>query len=109
MNRFVRGLLVSAIMCALVSANVWAQDTSSPSPEVRPAATSFWGDTGLWFIPTGEVLKPGGWAFGAYRTEMDFKQGSTDVAYYPGTLAIGAGPRTEVFAAVRVVTSIDRD
>ena len=40
---------------------------------------------------------------------MDFKQGSTDVADYPGTLAIGAGPRTEVFAAVRVVTSIDRD
>ena len=109
MNRFVRGLLVSAIMCALVSANVWAQDTSSPSPEVRPAVTSFWGDTGLWFIPTGEVLKPGGWAFGAYRTELDFKQGSTDVAYYPGTLAIGAGPRTEVFGAVRAVTSIDRD
>ena len=109
MNRFARGLLLSGVMCALVSANVWAQDTSSPSPEVRPAATSFWGDTGLWFIPTGEVLKPGGWAFGAYRPEMDFKQGSTDVAYYPGTLAIGAGPRTEVFAAVRVVTSIDRD
>ena len=109
MKTFVRGLLLSAVMCALVSANVWAQDTSSPSPEVRPAVTSFWGDTGLWFIPTGEVLKPGGWAFGAYRTELDFKQGSTDVAYYPGTLAIGAGPRTEVFAAVRVVTSIDRD
>ncbi|HYJ95514.1 MAG TPA: hypothetical protein VEV86_12870, partial [Vicinamibacterales bacterium] len=68
MNRFARGLLLSGVMCALVSANVWAQDTSSPSPEVRPAATSFWGDTGLWFIPTGEVLKPGGWAFGAYRT-----------------------------------------
>ena len=109
MNRFVRGLLLSAVMCALVSANVWAQDTSSPSQEVRPAITSFWGDTGLWFIPTGEVLKPGGWAFGAYRTELDFKQGSTDVAYYPGTLAIGAGPRTEIFAAVRAVTSINRD
>ena len=109
MNRFVRGLLLSAVMCALVSANVWAQDTSSPSPEVRPAVTSFWGDTGLWFVPTGEVLKPGGWAFGAYRTELDFKQGSTDVAYYPGTLAIGAGPRTEIFGAVRAVTSIDRD
>ncbi|HVQ15169.1 MAG TPA: OmpA family protein [Vicinamibacterales bacterium] len=77
--------------------------------EVRPAITSFWGDTGLWFVPTAEVLKPGGWAFGAYRTELDFKQGSTDVAYYPGTLAVGAGPRTEIFGAVRAVTSIDRD
>ena len=82
MKTLVRGLLLSAVMCALASANVWAQDSSSPSQEVRPAVTSFWGDTGLWFIPTGEVLKPGGWAFGAYRTELDFKQGSTDVAYY---------------------------
>src|SRR6185295_2204209 len=86
----------------------WAQDPSSPQ-EVRPAVTSFWGDTGLWFVPTAEVLKPGGWAFGAYRTELDFKQGSTDVAYYPGTLAVGAGNRTEIFGAVRAVTSIDRD
>ncbi len=107
MNRFVvRWLLV--VSCALVSANVWAQDTPNRE-DVRPAITSYWGDTGLWFVPTGEVLKPGGWAFGAYRTELDFKQGSTDVAYYPGTLAIGAGSRTEIFAAVRAVTSINRD
>ena len=107
MNRFER-LLLPVVMCALASANVWAQDTPS-TQEVRPAVTSFWGDTGLWFVPTAEVLKPGGWAFGAYRTELDFKQGSTDVAYYPGTLAIGAGNRTEIFGAVRAVTSIDRD
>ncbi len=108
MNSFVRRSLVSAVLCALVTAHASAQDTSSPQ-EVRPAVTSYWGDTGLWFIPTAEVLKPGGWAFGAYRTELDFRQGSTDVAYYPGTLAIGAGPRTEIFGAVRAVTSIDRD
>ena len=108
MKRLVSRLLFSVVLSALVSASVWAQDTSSRQ-EVRPAVTSFWGDTGLWFVPTAEVLKPGGWAFGAYRTELDFKQGSTDVAYYPGTLAIGAGNRTEIFAAVRAVTSIDRD
>jgi outer membrane protein OmpA-like peptidoglycan-associated protein len=108
MNTLVSRVSVSVVLCALVSANVWAQDTANRQ-EVRPAVTSFWGDTGLWFVPTAEVLKPGGWAFGAYRTEMDFKQGSTDVAYYPGTLAIGAGPRTEIFGAVRAVTSIDRD
>jgi outer membrane protein OmpA-like peptidoglycan-associated protein len=108
MKRLVSRLLLSVVLCALVSATVGAQDTSSRQ-EVRPAITSFWGDTGLWFVPTAEVLKPGGWAFGAYRTEQDFKQGSTDVAYYPGTLAIGAGTRTEIFGAVRAVTSIDRD
>ena len=91
-----------------VGAPAWAQDSSNVR-DVRPAITSYWGDTGLWFVPTAEVLKPGGWAFGAYRTELDFKQGSTDVAYYPGTLAVGAGGRTEIFAAVRAVTSVDRD
>src|SRR5262245_36219699 len=108
MKRLVSRLTLPVVLCALGSPNVWAQDTSARQ-EVRPAITSFWGDTGLWFVPTAEVLKPGGWAFGAYRTEMDFKQGATDVAYYPGTLAIGAGNRTEIFGAVRAVTSIDRD
>ena len=108
MNSFVRRSLLSVVLSALVTAQVLAQDTSGRQ-EVRPAVTSFWGDTGLWFIPTAEVLRPGGWAFGAYRTELDFKQGSTDVVYYPGTLAVGAGSRTEIFGAVRAVTSIDRD
>ena len=91
-----------------VGVPAWAQDSSN-AQDVRPAVTSFWGDTGLWFVPTAEVLKKGGWAFGAYRTEMDFKQGSTDASYYPGTFAIGAGSRTEIFGAVRAVTAIDRD
>ena len=108
MRSLVRRSLLSAALCAIVAVQVSAQDSSSRE-EVRPAITSFWGDTGLWFVPTAEVLKAGGWAFGAYRTELDFKQGSTDVAYYPGTLAIGAGNRTEIFGAVRAVTSIDRD
>ena len=86
----------------------WAQDSSN-AQDVRPAVTSFWGDTGLWFVPTAEVLKKGGWAFGAYRTEMEFKQGSTDASFYPGTFAIGAGSRAEIFGAVRAVTAIDRD
>jgi outer membrane protein OmpA-like peptidoglycan-associated protein len=108
MNSYVRRSLLAAVLCSLVASHVSAQDTTSRQ-EVRPAVTSFWGDTGLWFVPTAEVLKDGGWAFGAYRTELDFKQGSTDVAYYPGTVAIGAGSRTEIFGAVRAVTSIDRD
>ncbi len=108
MNSFFHRCFLSAALCALVAAHASAQDTSSRQ-EVRPAVASNWGDTGLWFVPTAEVLRPGGWAFGAYRTELDFRQGSTDVAYYPGALAIGAGPRTEIFGAVRAVTSIDRD
>ena len=92
----------------MVGAPAWAQDAATPQ-EVRPAITTYWGDTGLWFVPTAEVLKVRGWAFGAYRTELDFKQGSTDVSYYPATFAIGVGDRTEIFGALRAVTAIDRD
>jgi outer membrane protein OmpA-like peptidoglycan-associated protein len=99
-------MVVVAELTAGVPAS--AQDVTN-AQDVRPAVTSFWGDTGLWFVPTGEVLKKGGWAFGAYRTELDFKQGSSDASFYPGTFAIGVGNRTEVFGAVRAVTAIDRD
>jgi hypothetical protein len=108
MHSFINRLLLSAVLCAIVAVQASAQDTSR-NQDVRPAITSFWGDTGLWFVPSAEVLKPGGWAFGAYRTEQDFKQGATDVSYYPGTLAVGAGDRTEIFGAVRAVTSIKRN
>ena len=105
-----RRVAVAAVIVTglTVGAPAWAQDSSNVR-DVRPAVTSFWGDTGLWFVPTAEVLKKGGWAFGAYRTELDFKQGATDASFYPGTFAIGAGSRTEVFGAVRAVTAIDRD
>jgi outer membrane protein OmpA-like peptidoglycan-associated protein len=96
------------VMGPMIAFPAWAQD-SSPAQEVRPAVTSFWGDTGLWFVPTAEVLKARGWSVGAYRTELEFKQGSTDTSFYPATFAIGAGSRTEIFGAIRTVTAIDRD
>lgn len=103
-----RATMTAFLTIVMVSAPVWAQDNST-GQDVRPAITTYWGDTGLWFVPTAEILKPRGWAFGAYRTEQDFKQGSTDVSYYPATFAIGAGKRMEVFGAIRAVTAIDRD
>src|SRR3954463_9729171 len=104
-RRHIAALLL-LMMGLTVSAS--AQDPSAAT-DVRPAVTTFWGDTGLWFVPTAEILKPGGWAFGAYRTEQDFSQGATDVSHYPATFAVGAGSRMELFGAVRVVTAIDRD
>jgi len=89
-------------------APAWAQDSSAPRTE-RPATATYWGDTGLWFVPTAEVIKPKGFSFSVYRTEFDFKQGLTDVSDWPVTMAIGAGPRTELFGALRAVTRIDRD
>ena len=104
-----RLMLMLVLSGALAAAPAWAQDDSSGTRTERPATASYWGDTGLWFIPTAETLKPGGFSFSVYRTEFDFKQGVTDVSDWPLTVAVGAGPRTEIFGALRVVTRIDRD
>lgn len=103
-------LRLSALTVAglLMTAPTWAQDTPPPPVESRPAIASYWGDTGLWFLPTAEVLRPAGWSFSVYRTELDFNQGFTDVSYWPATVAVGTG-RAEIFGAVRAVTRIDRD
>jgi outer membrane protein OmpA-like peptidoglycan-associated protein len=67
------------------------------------------GDTGLWFVPTGEVLPAKKWSFSLYRTNFDYEQGFTDVSFWPINVAVGLGDRAEVFASVRSVVRIDRD
>lgn len=104
-----RLIVMLTLSGALAAVPAWAQDDSSATRTERPATASYWGDTGLWFIPTAETVKPGGFSFSVYRTEFDFRQGVTDVSDWPVTFAVGAGPRTEIFGALRVVTRIDRD
>jgi outer membrane protein OmpA-like peptidoglycan-associated protein len=81
----------------------WAQ-----SEQQRPATMTSWGDTGFWFVPTGEVLPSGQFSASVQRTEEDFRQGNTNVSFWPVAAAYGAG-RVELFGALRVVTRIDRD
>lgn len=78
-------------------------------PDRRPATTTVDGDTGLWFVPTAEVLGPRKWSFSIYRKNFDFEQGFTDVTTFPITLAFGLGERVEFFTAVEAVRRIDRD
>ena len=77
--------------------------------ETRKATTTFRGDTGLWFVPTGEVLPARKWSFSAYRVNFDYNEGFTDVSNWPITFGIGLGDRAELFAAWDVVRRIDRD
>jgi outer membrane protein OmpA-like peptidoglycan-associated protein len=81
----------------------WAQADGT-----RPATPTFWGDTGLWFVPTGEVLPGGEFSASAHRTELDFRQGNTNVSFFPVTAGVGLG-RAEIFGSMRVITRIDRD
>jgi len=95
--------LVAASLALGVAAPGWAQST-----DTRPAVTTASGDTGLWFVPTAEVLPSGTFSASVHRTEADFRQGNTNVSSFPITGAIGAG-HLELFGALHVVTRIDRD
>ena len=119
--------VVVATVVALASAGVASaqstttgQPPSAPAPaqpapstavtgETRPATTTIMGDTGLWFVPTGEVLPQKRWSGSAYRVNSDYNQGFTDVSNWPLTFAFGLGDRAEVFGAWSLVRRIDRD
>jgi outer membrane protein OmpA-like peptidoglycan-associated protein len=88
------------------------QEPARPDPsssDVRPATTTFMGDTGLWIVPTGEILPARRWSVSAYRVNFDYKQGFTDVSNWPVTFGVGLGDRAEIFGAFSVVRRVDRD
>src|ERR1044072_7557897 len=100
-----RVVVVSALVLS-VAANARAQSgysgtfaaqnppaPSSATPNTTyatgPATTTFYGDTGLWFVPTAEILAHGKWSVSGYRRGTNFKQGYTNVGDFPGTAAGG--------------------
>jgi len=83
--------------------------TDTPTDETRPATTTFFGDTGLWFVPTAEVLAHGKWSVSGYRRGTNYEQGYTNVGDFAATVAVGVGERAEVFTSFLVDTRVDRD
>ena len=86
-----------------------SSSTGTTPEETRPATTTFLGDTGLWFVPTAEVLAHGKWSGSAYRRGTNFIQGYTNVGDFAGTVAVGIKDRAELFTSFLVDTRIDRD
>ena len=108
-----QGVRFAGLLCA-IAAPVFAQapsgqSTSPAAVETRPATTTIHGDTGLWFVPTGEVLPAKKWSLSAYRVNFDRDQGFTDVSDWPLTFGVGLGDRAEIFGAWTLVRRIDRD
>src|SRR5688572_19425694 len=85
------------------------QTSGAATGDVRPATTTFYGDTGLWFVPTAEVLAHGKWSVTGYRRGTNYIQGYTNVGDFAGTFAVGIGDRAEIFTSFLVDTRIDRD
>src|SRR4026207_1409020 len=116
-----RELLRVAAVCAMlaVGSPALAQQaatpstgtsTASPSPsETRPATNTFLGDTGLWFVPSGEVLPAKRMSGGGYYVNQDFTEAFMDVADFSGVAAYGIGNKAEVFGAFQFYRRIDTD
>ena len=85
------------------------QHGAASDASTRPATTTFFGDTGLWFVPTGEVLAHGKWSVSGYRRGTNWVQGYTNVADFAGTFGVGIKDRAEIFGSFLVDTRIDRD
>jgi outer membrane protein OmpA-like peptidoglycan-associated protein len=86
-----------------------AQAPPATDVQTRPATTTFMGDTGLWNVPTADVLPARRWSVSAYRVNFDTTQGFQDVSRWPITFGVGVGDRAEIFGAWTLVTRIDRD
>jgi len=99
-------LLLAAVGVAPAAAqttNQPAQNTQSVSDESRPGLPTFFGDTGLWFVPTADTLQTHKASFQLFRANWDERQGLTDVNNIGFTAAFGVSERVEVFGSWKIV------
>ncbi len=118
LKRVAMSMVVALTVSGAASAQTSTSGQSQTSPaaqypatssDVRPATTTSSGDTGLWFVPTGEVLPAKRWSGSAYRVNFDHQQGFSDVSNWPVTFGFGVGDRAEIFGAWTLLRRIDRD
>src|SRR2546429_641138 len=105
--------LVATPLTAIAQTPAPQQPPPPPPPasttETRPATTTYMGDTGLWMVPTGEILPAGKFSISAYRVNFDDNQGFTDVSNWPVTFGVGVADRAEIFGSWVLVSRVDRD
>jgi len=65
----------------------------------RPGSNTIFGDTGIWFVPTGETLPKGSWSVGAQLVNFDRSEGFSDITDIGGMFSFGATDRIEIFGA----------
>jgi outer membrane protein OmpA-like peptidoglycan-associated protein len=121
-NRKMLGSCVLSLAVAFAMASAaFAQQTQSQttgstqptgSTQTGPTSSAMStqdGDTGLWVVPTAEVLPNKKWSISFYRTNQEDSEGPADVSNFPANFAIGVLNRAEVFGSWTLATRIDRD
>ena len=102
------GLLLAAVGVVPAAAQTSSStnqpaSSSQTSTETRPGLPTFFGDTGLWFVPTADTLATHKASFQLFRANWDERQGLTDVNNIGFTAAFGLTDRIEVFGSWKIV------
>lgn len=101
--------LAIAIATPLSAQSGSSRDEDDTADRTRPAGVTFLGDTGLWFVPTAEILPVGEWSASSQKINFDRQEGITDISHYIATAAYGVSDRIELFSSFRAITRLDRD
>ena len=104
-ERFWFRAVATAAVIGLLAGPAAAQDETN----TRPSGVTFLGDTGLWFVPTAEVMASGNVSGSGQHTTFNREAGFSAIQTSGGTFAIGVGGRAELFASIPLITRIDRD
>lgn len=104
---------VLSLAVTLVAANGFAQGQDLKPGLTRPASATVNGDSGMWTLPTAEILPNDNgmknYSFSFHRDNADFDAGSTDVSHLTIAASRGMTNWLEVFGSWRAQTRIDRD
>ena len=90
--KILRPLAIGLTLSLLCTVSALAQDS-------RPGSNTIFGDTGIWFVPTGETLPKGSWSVGAQLVNFDRSEGFSDITDIGGMFSFGATNRIEIFGA----------
>ena len=90
--KILRPLAIGLTLSLVCTVPALAQDS-------RPGGNTVVGDTGIWFVPTGETLPKGKWSGGVQLVNFDRSEGFSDITDIGGMFAFGATDRIEIFGA----------
>ena len=98
-----------SILALALIVSLWAGTASGQDDDTRPAGVTFLGDTGLWFVPTAEIVGDGQIAASGHLATFNRQQGFTAIQSMAGTFSVGIRDRVEVFGSIPFLTRVDRD
>jgi len=91
--KIIRHLAFGLTLSLSIATGAWAQDS-------RPGSGTVFGDTGLWFVSTGETLPKGQWSGSLSLVNFDRSEGFSDISDIGGMFGFGVTDRIELFGTM---------